>query len=225
MNFPLPAGGNRTTRISGAFLGKAARTPIHAEFGSGCAPPIACGTWHRFGGDAVHPDSPRPQAEKTAAVAARPDFGIRASPAHVRPVVEEPVLRGCAQLPRRRLLAPSRAGDLRRNRAAQRIPDAGVGHAIVGPGQKPGMVRIHQPDGRTPRHGPGGPARLQLGLCSRPCDPHGCANHRSQQGTRAATPGPRAVRGDQELLRTCRNAVAHRNCRSGLRSGQFAAGS
>ena len=77
-------------------------------------------------------------------------------------------LRGRAELPRRRLLPAPRAGDLRRDRGPARVADVGVGHAVLGPGPLPGLVRVLQPARRAARPRLRRPARLQLGLRRRP---------------------------------------------------------
>ena len=80
-------------------------------------------------------------------------------------------------------------GGLRRDRAAQRVPDAGLGHAVVRPRPQPGLVRVREPARRARRARLRRPARLQLGLRRRPRDPHGGAAHRP----RARCSCPRSI--------------------------------
>ena len=69
--------------------------------------------------------------------------------------------------------------------AAQRVPDAGLGHAVLRPRPQPGLVRVREPARRADRDGLRRPARLQLGLRRGPRDPDGGAPHRPQPGARA----------------------------------------
>ena len=69
--------------------------------------------------------------------------------------------------------------------APQRVPHAGLGHAVVRPRAEPGLVRVREPARRADRHGLRRPARLQLGLRGRARDPHGGAHHRPPRGARA----------------------------------------
>ena len=72
-----------------------------------------------------------------------------------------------SQLPRRRHLAAPRAGDLRRDRAPQRVPDAGLGHAVLRPRPQPGLVRVREPARRADRDGLRRPARSTAGAAPR----------------------------------------------------------
>ena len=98
--------------------------------------------------------------------------------------------------------------------AAQRVPDAGLGHAVVRSRAQPGLVRVHEPARRADRHGLRRPARLQLGLRRRPRDPHGGAADRPPRGARRRLDRPRAPRRDPHLLRAARDARPHRRSSS-----------
>ena len=102
-------------------------------------------------------------------------------------------------------------GDLRRGRAPQRVPDAGLGHAVLRPRPQPGLVRVREPARRADRDGLRRPARLQLGLRGRPRRAHGRPADRALARARARHDQPGAARGDPHLLRRCRAAGPDRD--------------
>ena len=109
------------------------------------------------------PADHRLQRRARAAAGARRPRRAAAAPASTCSRANETCERQ-PQLPRRRHLAAPRARGLRRDRPAQRVPHAGLGHAVLRPRPQPGVVRVREPARRAARHGLRRPARLQLGL-------------------------------------------------------------
>ena len=99
-------------------------------------------------------------------------------------------------------------GDLRRGRAPQRVPDAGLGYPVVRPRPQPGLVRVHEPARRADRDGLRRPARLQLGLRRGPRGPDGGAPDRTPARARARHDEPGAPRRHPHVLRRGRDVRA-----------------
>ena len=129
---------------------------------------------------ALRPRS-RPRTGCRAALELPPALASEAvaAAAPARPARAQRDLRAESQLPRRRHLAAPRPGDLRRDRAPERVPDAGLGHAVLRSRPQPGLVRVHEPARRADRDGLRRPSRLQLGLRGRPRGPDGGAPDRA----------------------------------------------
>ena len=186
------------------------RASVHAELDAGARARAARRHRRRRRRVALRPDPGRAPHAGRARAAAGARLRGRAAAAPGRPARAQRDLRAEPQLPRRRHLAAPRAGDLRRDRAPQRVPDAGLGHAVLRPRPQPGLVRVHEPARRADRDGLRRPPRLQLGLRRRPRGPDGGAADRPLAGARARHDQPGAPRGDPHLLRR-RRAVAARS--------------
>ena len=93
---------------------------------------------------------------------------------------QEQELRGAAELPRRRLLAALRAGDLRRDQPARRVPHRLCRLELFRPRQAAGHLRISEPDRRAGRPGRREHAHLRLGRRRRQRRRHGLPPHRPQ---------------------------------------------
>ncbi len=135
---------------------------------------------------AVRADPGRASPAPPARPAAGPARRGRSAPAPDRDAEAQRDLRGQSQLPGCRLLAASRAGRGRRDRRPLRVPDQCLGLAAIRFRPQPGLVRVCEPARRAGRHGGRLAAGLLLGLCRRPRDPHGGADHRPPRGAGAA---------------------------------------
>ena len=186
------------------------RTSVHAELDAGARARAARCDRRAPTSSRCSPRSPPRTACRALSSCRRRSPPRRALRRHLLDLLAaERDLRAEPQLPRRRHLAAPRARDLRRDRAPQRVPDAGLGHAVLRSRPQPGLVRVHEPARRADRDGLRRPARLQLGLRRRPRRADGRAPDRPHRTCSCPdTIEPGAPRRDPHVLRRGRAAAA-----------------